>query len=199
MPSSNLVRWGAIGAVLAGAAWIASVIVNLAITSSQGPTAFGLSSPLDEATYIVALAGTLLGLAGLHARQARSYGRLGVTGFLVAFMGSALALLGLVLSLSARGEVFERELLDRVLGLGLLAMLLGLVLLGVGFIVLGIATLLAGVLPRWCGVALILALPVSVALGNYGGRIVLGVVWLALGYVLWSGRGEAARRSRRAT
>ncbi|HZY58049.1 MAG TPA: hypothetical protein VFE09_09680 [Rubrobacteraceae bacterium] len=199
MPSSNLVRWGAIGAMLAGVAWIASVVVNLAITSPQGPTAFSLSSPLDEATYIVALAGMLVGLAGLHARQTRSYGRLGVTGFLVAFMGSALALLGLVLSLSARGEVFERELLDQVLGLGLLAMLLGLVLLGLGFIVLGIATLRAGVLPRWCGVALILALPVSVALGNYGGRILLGVVWLALGYVLWAKRGEAAQRSRRAT
>jgi hypothetical protein len=179
--------------VLAGVAWIASVIVNLVITSPQGPTAFGLSSPLDEVTYIVALAGTLLGLAGLHTRQARSYGRLGVAGFLVAFMGNVLVLLGLVLSLSARGEIFERELLDQVLGLGLLGMFLGFVLLSVGLVVLGVATLLAGVLPRWCGVALILALPVSVALGNYGGRIVLGVVWLALGYVLWSGRGEEAR------
>ncbi len=193
MPSSNLVRWGAIGAVLAGVAWIVSVIVNLAITSPQGPTAFGLSSPLDEVTYIVALAGTLLGLAGLHAKQARSYGRLGVAGFLVAFMGNVLVLLGLVLSLSARGEIFERELLDQVLGLGLLGMFLGFVLLSVGLVVLGIASLLAGVLPRWCGVALILALPVSVALGNYGGRMVLGVVWLALGYILWSRRGEAAR------
>ncbi len=193
MPSSNLVRWGAIGAVLAGVAWIVSVIVNLAITSPQGPTAFGLSSPLDEVTYIVALAGTLLGLAGLHAKQARSYGRLGVAGFLVAFMGNVLVLLGLVLSLSARGEIFEQELLDQVLGLGLLGMFLGFVLLSVGLVVLGIATLLAGVLPRWCGVALILALPVSVALGNYGGRMVLGVVWLALGYILWSRRGEAAR------
>jgi hypothetical protein len=199
--------------VLAGVAWIVSVIVNLAITSPQGPTAFGLSSPLDEVTYIVALAGTLLGLTGLHTRQARSYGRLGVAGFLVAFMGNVLVLLGLVLSLSARGEVFERELLDQVLGLGLLGMFLGFVLLSVGFVVLGTATLLAGVLPRWCGVALILggvalilsgvalilALPVWVVLGNYGWRIVLGAVWLALGYVLWSGRGEAAQRFRRAT
>ena len=39
-------------------------------------------------------------------------------------------------------------------------------------------------MPQWCGILLIICLPVAVILGNYGGGIVLGLVWLALGYVL---------------
>ncbi len=54
-----------------------------------------------------------------------------------------------------------------------------------GFLFLGIATLRAGVLPRWCGVALIVALPlVAVAGGVFGapidedypGVVVMGLV-----------------------
>jgi hypothetical protein len=65
---------------------------------------------------------------------------------------------------------------------------------------LGIATLRARVLPPWCGVLLIIAvlgIPVYFALGNYGGAIVYGLVWVALGYALWSRRGEAAEQPSR--
>jgi hypothetical protein len=62
-------------------------------------------------------------------------------------------------------------------------------------VLVGAATLRAEVLPRWCGVLLIVAvLGISVyfALGDYGGAILYGLLWLALGYVLWI-RKEAAR------
>src|SRR5918999_1151499 len=68
----DLVRLGALGAVLAGVAWIASAVV--------------------------AIIGTLGGIVGLHARQVPSYGRLGTTGFLAAFMGTAVLLMGIVRS-----------------------------------------------------------------------------------------------------
>ena len=61
-----------------------------------------------------------------------------------------------------------------------------------GFVLLGAAALRAGVLPRWCGVLLmvaVLGIPIYFALGNYGGAILYGLLWLALGYVLWSQRG----------
>ncbi len=45
----------------------------------------------------------------------------------------------------------------------------------------------AWVLPRWCGFGLI-ALVVLLALGAYGGFVVVGLIWLALGYALWSGK-----------
>jgi hypothetical protein len=80
----------------------------------------------------------------------------------------------------------ERNLLDLLLLLGLLGMLLG-------FVLLGIATLRARVLPQWAGVALILVLPVAALLGDYGGGLVLGIVWLALGYVLLAARALGSR------
>src|SRR5215212_12046472 len=144
--SLNLVRLGALGAILAGAAWIASSLLTAAIASGRSPEVTGFAS-LDKTLYVVAMAGTMGGIVGLHSRQAPSYGRLGTAGFLATFTGTALLLLGLVLSFTM-GSVFERTLLDYMLGLGLWAALLG-------FMALGAATLRLGVLPRWCGVLLV--------------------------------------------
>jgi hypothetical protein len=177
MSSLNFVRLGALGAILAGVAWIASSFFTAAVASGRSPEVLGLAS-LDEVLYLVAVAGTMGGIVGLHARQAPSYGRLGTAGFLATFTGTALLLLGLVLSF-AIGSVFERTLLDHMLGLGLWAALLG-------FMALGAATLRLGVLPRWCGVLLIICLPLAIVLGDYGGGTVLGLLWLAVAYELLS-------------
>ncbi len=66
----------------------------------------------------------------------------------------------------------------------------------VGFVLYGAATLQARVLPRWCGVGLIVGLPVTIALENYG-TILFGLLWLALGYMLWSRRGAPAEQPSR--
>lgn len=176
MASSNLVRWGALGALLAGVAWIASFVVGLA-SAGQGSKTFGLPSfYLIEGLTGLALAGTLVGLLGLHARQAQSYGVLGTAGVLAALVGTIFVLANVLLIRTA-----ERNLLDLLLLVGLVGMLLG-------FVLLGIATLQARILPQWAGVALILVLPLSAFLGDSGGGLVLGVVWLALGYVLLAAR-----------
>jgi uncharacterized membrane protein len=175
--SLNLVRLGALGAILAGVAWIASSLLEAAVASGRSPEVLGLAS-LDEVLYLVAVAGTMGGIVGLHARQAPSYGRLGTAGFLATFTGTALLLIGLVLSFTM-GSVFGPTLLDLVLGLGLWAALLG-------FMALGAATLRLGVLPLWCGVLLITCLPLAIALGDYGGGAVLGLLWLAVAYALLS-------------
>ena len=39
----------------------------------------------------------------------------------------------------------------------------------------------ARVLPRWCGVGLIVGLPVTIFLGEIWGFVVFGILWLALG------------------
>jgi hypothetical protein len=177
VPSLNLVRLGAMGAILAGVAWIASSLLAAALASGRSPQDLGFAS-LDEGLYVVAVAGTMGGIVGLHVRQAPSYGRLGTAGFLATFTGTALLLVGLVLSF-AMGSVFERTLLDYMLGLGLWAALLG-------FMALGAATLRLGVLPRWCGVLLVICTPLAIALGDYGGGTVLGLLWLAVAYALLS-------------
>jgi uncharacterized membrane protein YidH (DUF202 family) len=80
----------------------------------------------------------------------------------------------------------------------------------------GDATLQANVLPRWCGVAFVAALPVSVATSILGGFllratnymlfylfswpsifVVFGVVWLMLGSALWMRREPQAALQRR--
>jgi hypothetical protein len=111
------------------------------------------------------------------------YGELGVAGFYAAFIGVALMLVNTVATI-----LVGREVLDWLIVLGFLGTSVGLVLVGA-------ATLRAEVLPRWYGVLLIVAvLDISVyfALGDYGGAILYGLLWLALGYVLWI-RKEAAR------
>src|SRR5215213_6117949 len=63
----------------------------------------------------------------------------------------------------------------------------------VGYVLFGAATLQAGVLPRWCGLALLLGWPVAYLLGDYGG-ILLGLMYVALGHVLWSLRGVSTEQ-----
>jgi hypothetical protein len=183
MSSLDLVRLGALGAILAGAAWIASSLLTAAIASGRSPEVTGFAS-LDKTLYLVAMAGTMVGTVGLHSRQAPSYGKLGTAGFLATFTGTALLLFGLVLSFTI-GSVFAPTLLDPMLGLGLWDAL-------IGFIVLGAATLRLGVLPRWCGVLLIICLPLAIALGDYGGGAVLGLLWLAVAYALLAQRDVSA-------
>ncbi len=167
---SSFVRWGALGAMLAGLAWIVSAVIAVASGGGRGPEAFGFV-PLNEALYGVALVGTLGGLVGLHLRQAPSYGRLGSVGFVVSFLGVSLVLVGLVLSFLAG------RFLDQVLGLGFLGAL-------AGFMLLGAATLSLRALPPWCGLLLAACLPLALILGQYSGSIALGLIWLALGCTL---------------
>ncbi len=187
--SSRLALWGTLGApgaLLAGAAWIAAAAVAYsAIASGEPPYSY-----LDEAAYGVALAVMLAGLAGLHARQASGRGgRLGAAGLFAALVGAALLSAGSALAALAGGA------LDWLPGLGLLGLLLG-------FVLSGVATFRAGLLPRWCGLLLIVCLPLAgvlaSALGEAALGVSLGLAWLALGYVLSTRRDLSAfLRSRR--
>jgi hypothetical protein len=68
--------------------------------------------------------------------------------------------------------------LDWLVAVGVLGLLVGLVLYGA-------ATLQARVLPRWCGILFIIFMPVGILLGDLQ-PIWGGLVWVALGYALWS-------------
>ena len=177
MSSVNLVRPGTFGALLAGVAWTVLGIADIATAGGRG---FGIlgSAFVDATLYMVALVGTLGGMVGLHARQTPSYGKLGTAGFLAVLTGIALLLVGHTLALLL-GGVFGRAFLDPVLGAGLWSVF-------VGFVLSGAAILRLKALPRWCGVALIICLPLAIILGAYGGGIVLGVTWLAVSYTLVS-------------
>jgi hypothetical protein len=173
----NLVRLGSFGALLAGVGWTVLGIVDMATVGGRGPEILS-SAFLAETLYVFALVSTLGGMVGLHDRQTPSYGRLGTAGFLAALAGIALLLVGHILS-PLVGSLFGTAVLDPVLGAGLWSVL-------VGFALVGAATLRLKALPRWCGVALIICLPLAIILGDYGGGIVLGATWLAVSYALVS-------------
>ena len=101
---------------------------------------------LGTAVFSAAYLGMLGGLAGLHARQMDSYGRLGRVGFLLAFVGAALAFVvqatsGIFPQNGTLGWLFSDP------GFGFQA---GVLLTSLGLVLMGIATTRAGLLPRWC-------------------------------------------------
>ena len=185
MKTANLIRWGALAALASGVLWIAGGLLTLAFPHSPPEVLGTRLDYLGTSVFSAAYLGVLGGLVGLHAKQVESYGRLGPVGFLVAFLGAALLCVGQATSAifpdtSTVGWLFDKP------GYGFLA---GINLFLVGLLVMGIATFRAGVLPRWCGLALIGMVVVSIfgAIVSAGGAfVVIGLVWIALGHALWS-------------
>jgi hypothetical protein len=160
--------------MLSGVVWIIYALLGLAEGDLQE------SDPLDILIVIAWLL-QVVGLVGFHTLQKRNYGRVGRGGFYTFIVGAPTQALGLLLVLAG-----SETLGGPLIGLGGWGILVGLVLYGA-------ATLQARVLPRWCGIALIVSLPVTILLGNYGG-IFFGLVWLALGCVLWTQRSTTTER-----
>ncbi|HWI05949.1 MAG TPA: hypothetical protein VNT54_00360 [Solirubrobacteraceae bacterium] len=116
--------------------------------------------------YILVAAG-LIGFHEIQRGRLRLSGRLG---FDAAIVGWAVALVGHTASLEA------------VHGLGFAIAL-------VGYLLYGIASFRGRVIPRWSGAAIAVAGPLSLLVGEYT-TVVFGLLWVVLGYALWS---EAAR------
>jgi hypothetical protein len=139
--------------------------------------------------YFAALAITLLVLVAIFVRQLQPAGRLGVAGFLVAFVGTAMMLL------EGREHLFSP---DFGVGtpLGLWQLILASLTFSIGFILLGSAITRAGVLPRGAGILLVVGGPIvafSPPIGILPVLIVghtlfgFGLAWS--GYALWTGIG----------
>ena len=92
MSSSNFVRRGAVGAIIAGVAWALSGVFAFVFPGEQAGPLGSTSAYLIESAHAIAEVGMLAWLVGLNARQSRSYGRLGVTGFWRPLSGPRLCL-----------------------------------------------------------------------------------------------------------
>ena len=167
MNSSSLIRWGGLAAMLGGLVFLMDTA--LALTVADPSEDLWLDGLFAAGILLV-----VAGLVGFHELQKGSYGRIGRAGFYTVVTASLIQTTGLVGFLLGSTAM---EWLILVGGLGSL----------VGFALYGVATLRAGVLPSWCGVALIVALPAAMPLGEYA-NVLFGIVWLALGYTLWSQR-----------
>ena len=96
MSSSNLIRLSGLAAVVAGALLLVGDLLDL-LSLATGPE--NLSEAATTApfafTFLLYLIGSVLllvGLVGLYVRQSEASGILGLVGFAVAFLGSALVL-----------------------------------------------------------------------------------------------------------
>ena len=172
MAAALSVRLGTVGLTLGGATWLL-----LGVLAATG-TLQAIPGREDVVLFAVALVLTAAGLIGLHALQEDGVGLLGRAGLYVSLAAITARLLGAVVFLAGSTA------LEWISSPGVLGMV-------VGFALYGAATLRAGVLPRWCGAALIVAIPVSLPLSVYGTSL-FGLVLLALGLALLPRRDAAA-------
>ena len=199
MSLSNLIRWGGLAAMLAGASFIAADLLSLSI-SPKFPSSESLGSEpyaIQSVLKLIGAALLLLGLFGLHARQAETAGPLGTAGFLAAFSGTALAVGSFwataffAPAMAAMdpvafdaGEGPPGRLAD--------AFVVTMATFVLGWMLFGVAAWKARVYPRAAALLLILGSPLAL-----GTLLVVGfptgvffsaaVVWL--GYTLWSEKG----------
>ena len=137
--------------------------------------------------YFVSLVAVLLVLVAVFVRQLPQSGRLGVVGFITAFVGTALMLM------EGREHLFSHSAGGGT-PVGLWQLIATSFLFSLGYILLGVAVFRAGVLPRAAGVLLAVGGPLVAFAPPIGIPAVLIVghtlfaAGLALsGYALWVG------------
>jgi len=206
-PTRDQVRWAGLAAMVGGALGLAfAPLYSLAyFASSDGaadansPWVRALADParnlLDpllsfasadvvRETYfklfLFIVVGVLVGVVGLHARQAHAGGRLEQWGFRVSFVGLLLLSIGALIGYwpPLLGFIFVAFIVP------------GLLLLVVGSVLFGLGTWRAGVAPRLGAGLLIVGGPAVLLISEVatlgGGLDVIYLAWVVLGQSLWS-------------
>ncbi len=171
MSSWDLSRWCGLAAIAGGMLWAAQNVLVLAVEEIRW----------TEGVFLVALLLVLAGVFGFHLLQQDRYGPIGRAGLWTIFGATVIQEVGLLIFILGDATLFW------------LVSPVGYVVMIVGYVLFGAATLQAGVVPRWCGLTLLLGEPVTYLMGDYGG-IVFGLMWVVLGYVLWSLRGVSTEQ-----
>lgn len=196
MSSSTLIRWGGAAAMLVAALFVAADLLSLSI-SPKFPSSASLTSEPYAIQSVLKLAGAallLLGLLGLHARQAEAAGPLGTVGFLAAFSGTALVVgsFWATAFFAPAMAVADPASFDALQGPPVRlagAFVVTMATFVLGWMLFGVAALRARVYPR--GAALLLIIGSPLALGTLlvvgfptGVFFSAAVAWL--GYALYS-------------
>ena len=199
MSASDLVRWGALSAVVGGAMLAASDLWGLLMEGLGGGDR-PFSEVAQTATYALTSGSSLLaavlilfGLVGLHLRHSEEVGILGGLGFVLAFLGTALVVgLSWALLFVAPSVALEApEFLDaeQVAGPLNTGFILTSLVLAVGWALFGVATLLARTYPRWVAIVLIVAALIQF-LPFPGTGVVFGVAVALVGFFALAGGGR---------
>lgn len=202
--TSSIIRLGALSAVISGVLWVVAELLYL-IPSLREATAevYASGSHLFQ-TMLFLLGGVLLlgGLIGLYARHSENLSTLGMAGFLIAFVGTALAVGSLwsetftVPAVATQAPAaFEAE--GGPSGIILIGNIVSWGLLAVGWLLLGVSILRARVYPRLVAIllgvgAVITFVPVPFSVIPFAAA----VAWMGV-LSLWSGGGVSAEQSSR--
>jgi hypothetical protein len=186
--SSNMVRWGGLAGVVAAVMFVLTTILTQLAPPQRVYDSF--SDYLYQVVALVAYAGAMGAILGLHALQSQSgrYERLGDMGSFLAFIGYAIIFVITAISALQGGQAL------------LSVRLIGGVAVLIGSILLGIMTIRTRIVPWWCGVLLIVAFPLgdlSNAIVSGGEGILLGILWGSVGYALLSLGGTVAEQPSR--
>lgn len=176
---SGLVRGSGILAVISGASIVAAPVIHPHSPESAAWV------PVHVA-YFATLIAVMLVLVGVFARQFEEAGKLGVAGFLTAFVGTAMILM------EGREHIFSSDF-GAGTPLGLWELALASFVFSVGYVLLGISIFRAGVLPRGAGILLAVSGPVvafsppiGIAAALVVSHTVFGVGLAWVGYALWN-------------
>jgi hypothetical protein len=170
------------------------VVGGARISEAATSTAFFLPSGAQ----LLAMALLLIGLVALFGRQAEAFGLLGLTGFVLALLGTTLA------AGAAWSQVFVVPRLaevaptvaDQGTGSVLAGFLLSFLLFGVGWVVFGVATLRTRLFPRWAVILLIVGAVISIV-PLPSRALIVEIAAGYLGFILLTGRGESEQQPSR--
>ncbi|QGF24658.1 hypothetical protein [Raineyella fluvialis] len=205
MSARSLIRWSGFAWIMAGVLFVLATVVHPSTETPQ--TILSQSSRLIAGHWLstFSLAFLLLGLPGLYVTCSGRSGRLGLTGFLLAFLGAVLFAVsndyGFTAPVLARADP---RLLQEVNAYPPVAIMNALFVATFvpGFVILGIAVERSHVFPRRVGVLLAVGVPLylvcsllsllvlrSLWIAVSLSAVVVGLGWVAAGHTLWSGHG----------
>lgn len=188
----NLLRQGALAAVLAGTLLLTLDVLELLVFGLEPRSAIAATGAyiFIMAGFLLATLLALLGLVGLYAGQAEAAGRLGFISFLAAFVGTVL-FAGYFWAQGFFAPVVAGAAPDIVdsepgwLGLGAVV---SFFFFALGWLLFGVATVRARVYPRWAALLLVAGAVLVVLFRVPVSSVVFDLALVWLGLALLTGR-----------
>jgi hypothetical protein len=207
MISTQLQRWSALMLLPAGVLTAIGVALHPAETDLLNSAWVPVHSVL-----VIAVVLSLFGLIGLYGRLAEKGGVIGLIGFVLSFIGSALFVAALSFEAFVAPGIAASSVAATLLSDSgpLFGGLFGLVLLftssafALGMILLGVSILRTRALLRWAGILLIVGAPLLAFwpplphIAGTLGALALGIGYAWLGYALWVRTAEQVIRTKAA-
>src|SRR5215212_6466333 len=192
MSSVSLVRVGGVAAILAGVLLVLGDLLNWLAVESETSAAYVVQSVV----FLLAFALLLVGLVGLYPRLAEASGLLGLVGFLLALIGTAMVM-GFHWDQTFRVQTLPQvapTLLEHPPSLVNFGFIFSFVLFGLGWLLFGFEAYRTQVYPRAAVILLIVGVLLDIPPLPFASPVfAVAVAWL--GFALLTGRGTSAEQT----